>query len=242
MTCHKHHPINATISSQAELDDLAAELADDYIQYFDIDIKNEQRRHGEAVEECLAHLEEVFSALDSYKQKDDIVDQFVQTIATKKEPLDKLNEQVDSLEQYVFETNRILDQLELSIKELEKHSPSYTTSKIKQIFGMLPKSLPRFGLFSGLGEIIDDPILGHQQGGAPSESNNQQSIPISDIIDRISRIEIEMDQVTSNLYSRLGKGSEEANKKTQNDSLPPIAALSLDSTTENVDNSWQELL
>lgn len=242
MTCHQHHPINATISSATEVDELASELADDYIEYFKIDISKEKKRYEDSIEECLAHLEEVISALDSYKQKGPIIDVYVATLTSKKEPLEKLYEQVDSIEQYVFETNRLLDRLDQSLRDLENHQPS-GSNKFKQILGLIPLGIPRLGIFNSLSGIVDVPTSNIEEQENSTDGNNKgsrQLKPIRDILQAIAQIETDIDKITASLYRRLS--IESSQRQAAEDSIPPmIAALNLDST-EKVDNSWQELL
>lgn len=128
-------PVSVTVSSKEEIDELASELADDYIDYLNIDVTKEKSRLDDSIEECLAHLEELISALDIYKQKEDVINEFISTVASKRPALVELYEQIDSMEQYVFETNKLLNGLEQTLRDLEHHKVS-GLGKIKQIIGI----------------------------------------------------------------------------------------------------------
>lgn len=124
------------ISQQDEIEELASELAEGYIDYFTIDTREQQQKTADSLEECLTHLEEVCSVLDSYRQHSDKVSDVVEKISSKSETLLKLYEQVDALEQFLFETNRRLDQLDTELKELEKNK-SFGSHRLKQMIGYL---------------------------------------------------------------------------------------------------------
>jgi len=137
------HPVMASISSPAEIEDLASELADDYIEYFNIDLTQDKKRYEDFIEECLAHLEEVISALDRFKQKDHIVEDFVQKVMGERESLNQLYKQIEEMEQYVIEKNRMLDQMDQSLKDMESQ---FNSSKIKRIFGFISKGISRLAI------------------------------------------------------------------------------------------------
>lgn len=225
------------ISSKEEVEELASELANHYIDYLNIDISREQRKYEDSIEECLAHLEEVCSALDGYKQNSEGVIKFVDTIISKSDYLNKLYEQVDALEQYVFETNRLLDQLDKALEELESHR-NPRGNKIRQIIGILPRlsNMPRLGLFNNLSGFFDDtpPNFVDSEN---MDDDTPQITPIGDILHKISHIESSLAMVTSSLHARLhGKVTEPVSEL--NDS---VSSLSL-ASPEQVDGSWQELL
>lgn len=126
-----------SVSSREEVDRLAGELANSYASYFTIDVKDVKHKSKEALEECLAHLEEVCSVLDNYKQHDNVIEKFLEKLSAKNESLNTLYDQIDDLEQYIFETNRSLDELENVLNDLENtRKPG---NKIKQVIDLLPK-------------------------------------------------------------------------------------------------------
>lgn len=126
-----------SVSSLEEVDKLAGELADSYAGYLRIDVQDVKQKFDEALEECLAHLEEVCSALDGYKQNDDVIEKFLKKLAVKNESLNALYDQIDDLEQYIYETNRSLDELENVLKDLENAKKS--GNKIKQVIDLIPR-------------------------------------------------------------------------------------------------------
>lgn len=128
---------HVSISSREEVDRLAGELANSYADYFAIDVSDVKQKSEESIEECLAHLEEVCSVLDNYKQNDEVAGRFLEKLAKKNESLSALYDQIDDLEQYIFETNRSLDQLENVLKELENVKKS--GNKIKRVIDLIPK-------------------------------------------------------------------------------------------------------
>lgn len=127
-----------TVSSKAEVDRLAEDLANSYADYFTIDVKDVKQKSEESMEECLAHLEEVCSVLEGYKQNDNVIEGFLEKLASKNESLSTLYDQIDDLEQYIFETNRSLDELENVIKEIENSKKS-SANKIRQIIDLIPR-------------------------------------------------------------------------------------------------------
>lgn len=225
------------ISPQGEVQSLAEQLADDYIEYFDIDISGEQDNYQDSIEECLAHLEEVISALDAYKQNSETINDFVGSIRSKDETLERLFGQVDAIEQYAFEANRLLDHLDATLRELEKHHSS-KSGKIKQLFSMIPgvSNLPRIGLFSAFGSLVVDeaPVQDFVEG---ETDEDQQLTPISEILANMKQIDATLTNVTSNLNNRLHGGTLEPSTEIHE----PMATLSL-ASPESEDGSWQELL
>lgn len=177
-------PKNPLISSKGEVDELASELADGYVDYLVIDISEQQSRTGEAVEECLTHLEEVCSVIDNYRQRSHEVDGFVEELAAKNESLNRLYEQVDAFEQYMFEANRIIDHLDTIMREVEAHKK--TSGKMRQIMDYLPKlsfsNIPGAGLLNNLGGLIDEPTTS-----------------VKEILSRVSDLEASLAVATSRL-------------------------------------------
>lgn len=142
-----HTPSNPLSSTAAEIDDLATELANGYLSYLDVNVENEEQRLDDSIQECLIQLEGVSKEWENYKRDPAQPNKIVETILAKSESLERLYEQIDSLEQYIFVANQTLDNLESALKEIESRKPS--KNKIQQIIEILPKlsiQMPRFGL------------------------------------------------------------------------------------------------
>lgn len=234
-------PQQVPISSPEEIDELASELAEYYADYLNISVDDEKRTYEDAIEECLTHLEEVCSSLDSYKVNSNNIGQFVAEIANKNEQLDRLYEQVDALEQYIFEANKLLDQLEAALGELESHR-NIGGNKLKQIIGMLPRlsTMPRMGLFNNFQGLFDASSPSFVEGEEGADRERSQMVPVGEILDKISHIETSLESVTSSLHIRLhGKTKPVEQPKPQLNNS--IATLNSESP-EQVDGSWQELL
>lgn len=131
---------NVPISSKEDVDRLAGQLADNYIDYLIIDTCDQRRRTDDSIEECLTHLEEVSSVLESYRLRSGDAVVFVEQLASQNESLRRLYDQVDALEQYTLEISRQMDQLEVALGEWDKHKKT-APSKIKQLIGMIPRFL-----------------------------------------------------------------------------------------------------
>lgn len=235
----ENHPVFSLISSQEEVDQLAKELAEDYAEYFNVDTSQEQEKYQDAIEECLAHLEEVSSALDDLKPNGATIDSFVAIVASKSETLNKLFAQVDAIEQYLYETSRLLDQLEGHLLELERHQSS-KASRIKQIIGKIPgmSNMPRLGILSGLSNLIYDNGSSSFVGSNISTEDHQLQ-PIEGLLDKIQKVELAISSFSINLNKRLqGDVDLSATQPELNESM---ATLSM-SSAGNVDGSWQELL
>lgn len=243
MSTIEDHPILALISSPEEADQLAQELADDYIQYFDVNVTREQDRYQDAIEECLAHLEEVISALDGYKQTGETLDRFVDIVNNKCKTLNKLYDQVESVEEYLYETNRCLDQLDATMSELACHQSS-RSGKIKKIIDMIPgmSRMPRLGFFSGLTSLISDGTTTSTASFEENETENQELVPMEEVLNQIHSIESSVLDITKGLNKRLyGANDGLPEQPSQTEVDKSMAMLSLNSS-EGVDDSWQELL
>lgn len=118
------------MASEEEAEQLAGELADGLIGYLFVDTSDSRRKTEESIEDCLNILEEVCSVLENYKQNSEEIGDIVGLMSNKIDTLNKLYEQIDNLNQYIFEANRSLDQLETLMKELENHK---NNSRIKHI-------------------------------------------------------------------------------------------------------------
>jgi chromosome segregation ATPase len=136
MSLIENHPVFSLISSREEVDELAGELAGHYFKYFHVDTSEELEKNQDAIEECLAHLEEVSSSLEELKQHQDCVGAFAETVDGKRADLGQLYARVDEIQQYVFETSKHLDLLETQMLELERRQSS-KSGRIKQIIGKL---------------------------------------------------------------------------------------------------------
>jgi BMFP domain-containing protein YqiC len=136
MSLIENHPVFPLISSREEVNELAQELASHYLEYFHIDTREELEKYQDAVEECLAHLEEVISSLEELKQHHGGVGAFAETVDAKRVDLGNLYARVDEIQQYIFETSKHLDLLETQMLELERRLSS-KSSRIKQIIGKL---------------------------------------------------------------------------------------------------------
>lgn len=228
------------ISTRVEIDELADELADAYVEYLNIDTRKEQSKYEESTEEGLAHLEEVCSALEIYKQSSVDVASFVDTLSIKNRHLTKLYEQIDALEQYIFEANQLLDRLDTAMRELESYKNSTSGNRIaRQIFGLIPhlSTMPRLSLFNNFGgTFMVDTQASFSDREETEVGNSQQLLPVGDILDRILQIETSVSVITSSLDVRLhGKPQLEASADANE------AVLGVGSA-EQVDGSWQELL
>lgn len=140
---HSHQPqtsVNRLISTQEELNQLAGELADNYVEYLTIDTSEVKRKSEESIEECLIHLEEVSSVLESYKENCSDIEDVVKDISKKEDDLSRLYKQIDDLEQYIYVTRRTVENLENTMKELENQKKSLNSgNKIRQIIDLLPR-------------------------------------------------------------------------------------------------------
>lgn len=126
------------MDSEGEADQLAKELADEYIQYLTIDTKQQEIQVDDSIEELLTHMEEVCAVLDSYRGKSNDLESIPALIASKRSSLDELFGQIDRLEQYISETDKMLNQLDSRIKEYENQKRS-DTNPILQVIDMLPR-------------------------------------------------------------------------------------------------------
>lgn len=199
------------------IEKLAGDLADCYVEYFTIDFSHQKQKAEDSIEECLTHLEEVSSLLDNYKQNSsDITTIFEEKLAGKGESLNKLYEQVDAIEQYIFEVNKLLDCLENNMKELELHK-KFNGNKIIDIISRFSlNNLPSFGLLG------------------TTSASSESTTSISELLSRISDIENSLSTVTSNLNVRLQKQVAEKNTRHKE------SMLGCD-LPEQVDGSWLEL-
>lgn len=224
------------ISTRDEIEKLSEDLADSYVEYFTIDTSQQKHKVDDSIEECLTHLEEVSSVLDNYRQNSsNIATIFIEKLASKDESLNKLYTQVDALEQYIFRTNKLLDQLENSIKELEIGKGSKGFKIIEMISRFSLNNLPRFSLLSNLSGMLEDTSATSSLQRASNVENS--TISINEILDRVESIQDSLAKETSNLNTRL-YGSEGGNStKPQQDE--PMLGCNL---PEQIDGSWQELL
>lgn len=215
-------------SSQREIDELAGELADSYINYITVDTSEQERRFDDALEECLTHLEEVCSVLDSYRQTGSAIPGFVEKLATKNDELIGLYEQIDALEQYIFETNQLLGQLDSLMKNLESFKGS-NTNRIRRIIHLIP----RLSL-GGMPRLLDS------FNGSMEENHDIESsvVPVSEILSQVTAIEASFTRVNSCFLGRIHKKSDKKYLKTRKDQ----EQSEFDSVEGQVDSSWQELL
>lgn len=136
---------NPLISSTDEVENLATDLADSYSSYLNVDVNAEAQRLEALIEECLARLVEATTDWENYKVKPFDKGKFINKVNDQSGSMDKLCEQIDSLEQYISMTNQTLDRLETTMKEIESKRP--IKNKFRQIIDILPKlSIGRFGL------------------------------------------------------------------------------------------------
>lgn len=225
------------ISTKDEIGKLSGDLADSYVEYFTIDISQQKYKLDDSIEECLTHLEEVSSVLDNYRQNSsNITTIFIEKLASKNESLNKLYTQVDALEQYIFKTNKLLDQLENSIKELEISKGSKGGYKIMEMISRFSlNNLPRFSLLSNLSGMLEDTsTTSSLQRDSVVESS---IISINDILNRVGNIQNSLALETSNLNTRLYDSQGGNLTKPQQDE--PMLGCNL---PEQIDGSWQELL
>lgn len=228
-----------SVSTKDEIDELSDELADNYMEYFSVNISEQQQKLEDSIEECLTHLEEVCSVLDNYRHSSSEIPDFINEIARKKDSLERLYDQVDALEQYIFETNRLLDHLDSLMKDLESHKRS-SGNKIRQIIDLIPRisfsSMPRLSLLNSLSNFMDDNnpnILDESVDSEPSIA------PISEILASVKSTETSLIQAKLDLDRRL-YGIAAIEESSHN----PIPLIESELTTGDgqVDGSWQELL
>lgn len=225
--------INLT-STKDEIEKLALGLADSYVEYFVIDTNQQRQKAEDSIEECLTHLEELSSVLDNYRlNSSDITSILEQKFANENESLNKLYEQVDALEQYIFETNKLLDQLENSIKELELSKGSKEFKIIEMISRFSLNNLPRFS-FGNMGGILEE--TGTANSAQRNCDTENSIVPINQILATVQEIQTSLDTVTSNLNARLlGENAVLTNPHKEETMLDC-------NLPEQVDGSWQELL
>lgn len=208
---------SVVISSKAQVDKLADELADSYLEYLLIDTGEQQKRYTDSLEECLAHLEEASAVFDQYcgHNGGQAVAEVVDKVCSKAGSLDHLYQRVDAVEQYIFETSRLLDQLESVVKDLEARRPS--RNKIRQLMDLLP----RLTIGSSLGGMVEEP---------------ERSIV--ELLETVATIEGSFDAAASNLNLRLHGDTTGAPDRHKGESMKMLDG----DTAEQVDSSWQELL
>lgn len=216
-----------------QIQELAEELAEDYFGMFVVDTQQEEKHLEESIEECLAHLEEVCSVTDNHKQhqSEDIV-RIDELLAGKALPLKVFCDEVDRLEQFMFETNRLLDQLDEFMKCLEiQIKPK--GGHIRQIMDLIPR-FSRFGILSNVSAFID----GTSETPIPEETTDPSSSSQSteEVLNKIN-------DVTTSLLNIIA----ELNNNPHGNSVLKDMSHFKDDLGENrdehqVDGSWQELL
>lgn len=195
--------LESLVSSPEKVEELAAELAEDYVKYLFVDTTEQQNKVESSIEECLAHLEEICSVLDGYRQKSGSIGKFVKTMKSKSDTLEDLYKHVDAVEQYTNETNNLLDQLDELMKDLEINSKS-NRNGVKQIMDMLPKislGLQRFNLFGNIGGFLEQSRPAYLDDSVVDE---EPTIPIEEILQKVSVIRHNLEVATSHLEAELG--------------------------------------
>jgi len=225
-----------SISSPEEASELASDLADDYVLYFTINADEQRLKYEDSIEECLTHLEEVCSVLESYGQNGEDVAKSVEIVANKRQSLDRLCRQIDALEQYVFEMNSTLDNLDSALKGLECQD-RYGSNRVRKLLGLLPRfslgSIPRLGILDALQGIVEDPSPTHIDN---TNCDDDLSISVDEILQRVANIVASVEATTSCLLSRL---NDQENVVV---SEPILSISDTGGTSSQVDGSWQELL
>lgn len=225
------------ISSKEEVEELSNGLADDYVGYFIVDTAQQQQRLEESIEECLTHLEEVCSTLDGHRQNSDEIKYIVEHLANKNESLNKLYDQIDALEQYITVANRSLNQLEASMNELDGHR-KFGVNRIRKMIDIVPRlsfnNIPRFGLFTSIGGLFEDPLPGIIDQRNTDAGNSIASI--NEILSEVSIIESSITSATSDFNARLNTNEIKHPKFDSNSMVADCES------TDQVDGSWQELL
>lgn len=225
------------ISTPEEIEDLASELADEYVDYLLVETAEQRQRVEDSTEECLAHLEEVSSILDVYRQRSITIPQIVDSVVNRAASLEQVYRQVDAIEQYMSGTNRLLDQLEQVMDELESRAKPNGYG-INQLVDLLPRvslrSLQRINIFNGFRGIIEESGPSFLDEG--TNNSEQSSVPISEILNKVSNIETAIGAATV----ALDIGLFGQPRDTPTPATSPI--LVPDQTGEQVDGSWQELL
>lgn len=129
---------NETAIGEPEAGELANQLADQYIDYLSIDIDQQRGQVNDSIEELLTHLEEVNSVLENYRAKSADLESVPALIASKRSSLEELFSQIDKLEQYISETDKVLNQLDARIKEYESQKRS-DTNPLLQVMELIPR-------------------------------------------------------------------------------------------------------
>lgn len=114
-------------------EDLAEELANEYLELLTIDTSEQRRKVDEHIEEYLTHLEEAYSVLECCTKKPDVGKLIIHKSQTE---LEKLYEQIDELEKYVCRLAKTLNDLELSLNELELHNKPTVMDKLRQMIDL----------------------------------------------------------------------------------------------------------
>lgn len=224
------------ISTNEEIEQLASELADSYIDYFIINTSEQKQKNEDSIEECLTHLEEVCSVLDSYRTNENgELAKVIEKLSGKNESLNKLFDQVDAIEQYILETNRLLDQLNVAMKELSSHK-RISSNRIWSILDKLPKlslaHIPRLNLLNSMNTEefsanLDERIV----------NDDTTVASLDEILTRVLNIQQLQSKETSELYSKL------YSKSVEEVGIPHSSVSLLDcNLPEQIDDSWQELL
>lgn len=224
------------IYNSQQTQQLAEELANDYVNLLDVDISREEKQFEESIEECLAHLEEVCSVTDNFKQhQSEDVSRLSELLASKSIPLSKFCEEVDRLEQFMFETNRLLDQLEECMKFIESQNRP-KAGPIRQIIGLIPR-FSRLNILGNVSALIDDTSRESLLPVTSNTDNTHSSPTIEEILPRIN-------DISKSLVSLINELNDVHRHEctTPNDRNQLNTDLKVDRDELEVDGSWQELL
>lgn len=215
------------------MENLAKETCDEYKYFYSIDTESRKQNVSDYIEECLTHLEEFCDALESLCQNSTIPPDFSQSLCAQNSFMDKLCNQIDALDQYTFVTNKLLDELDVKMKELESCKLGDKGSRMKQLIGSISRlqlvRLPGLNLISG------------KNSRDEQEYSKDTLEKISENLRQVSEIKTSFSEVTTSLKRRVNRELEEpaAIINEQNFDTNQVQHLS-DET--NMDGSWQELL
>lgn len=190
-----------------EVEKMADELAEQYINLVTVDTTEQKRKVAENIEEYLTHLEEAYSVLESCLQNSAKIPAITKMILDKSNELEKLYEQIDLLEKYVFELNRILNKLESSLDKLELHNKPSVKGKIRQIIDLFPRlstnSFTR--MFDSTNILIGQADETDNQAANSDSAADQHEI--NQLVSQVSGCRASIEHMTYNLRETLDKAS-----------------------------------
>lgn len=133
---------NGVGSNTEELVQYADQLASEYLNLVQVDLAGSKKKVEESVEECLTHLEEVCSALESHRQNSSDLPNLMKNISDKTQILENLYSRVDAIEKCLADMRELLGKLEASMDELEIHDQP-VRGKIRQMWQSLSQGISK---------------------------------------------------------------------------------------------------